>query len=337
MAMSALWFVLAGFVLGFAASTLWEWLHFRRSRMKLRDQRIAELEAELHEQERQLDEVRTLAMSSAGWSAPNYRSPGVFLDTETTDETTFVAPQPAQPPPLVQPVQPAAEPAPLPAAAAALVANPQPAAPSPTLADTSRAAPAVSTANTLHPLNATNAAAPEPFAPPPGAPPEAVTPVRAPEAPHPKAMPRSNDSPDNLSRVKGIGDVYKYRLYHAGIYTWWEVARSDPQTLRAATQAYPSSNVEEWPEQARILAEKHGRMHAVYTGPMPDDLTKIKGIGPVGAQVLNRAGICTYEQLMGVTVDELKDLFPIAVAGDQPDFADWLRQAVEQATRKMQA
>jgi predicted flap endonuclease-1-like 5' DNA nuclease len=322
MAMSALWFVLAGFVLGFAASTLWEWLHFRRSRMKLRDQRIAELEAELHEQERQLDEVRTLAMSSAGWSAPNYRSPGVFLDTETTDETTFVSAQPAQP---AKPVP--EQPAPLPAATAAVVANKQQASPNELQPDESRA-------TTVSAVNAANSNAPELVVPPE---PETVPLERAPEAPRPKAMPRSVDSPDNLSRVKGIGDVYKYRLYHAGIYTWWEVARSDPQTLRAATQAYPSSNVEEWPEQARILAEKHGRMHAVYTGPMPDDLTKIKGIGPVGAQVLNRAGICTYEQLMGVTVDELKELFPIAVAGDQPDFADWVRQAVEQATRKMQA
>lgn len=329
MAMSALWFVLAGFVLGFAASTLWEWLHFRRSRMKLRDQRIAELEAELHEQERQLDEVRTLAMASAGWSAPNYRSPGVFLDTETTDEATFVSPQPAQP----APVQPVAEPAPV--AAAALVANTQPATSNLVSPEANRVA-AVSVADTAHVASTTP---PEMVTPPPVAPPEpdAVAPAHVPEALRPKALPRSTDSPDNLSRVKGIGDVYKYRLYHAGIYTWWEVARSDPQTLRAATQAYPSSNVEEWPEQARILAEKHGRMHAIYTGPMPDDLTKIKGIGPVGAQVLNRAGICTFEQLLGVTVDELKELFPIAVAGDQPDFADWLRQAVDQATRKMQA
>ncbi len=28
MTMRLLWFVLAGFLLGFAASTLWEWLHF---------------------------------------------------------------------------------------------------------------------------------------------------------------------------------------------------------------------------------------------------------------------------------------------------------------------
>ena len=42
-----LWYILAGFILGFTTSTLWEWLYFRGERMKLRDQRIAELESEL--------------------------------------------------------------------------------------------------------------------------------------------------------------------------------------------------------------------------------------------------------------------------------------------------
>lgn len=39
------WYVLAGFLLGFCVSTLWEWLYFRRRRMTIRNQRIAELEA----------------------------------------------------------------------------------------------------------------------------------------------------------------------------------------------------------------------------------------------------------------------------------------------------
>jgi hypothetical protein len=39
------WYVLAGFLLGFGVSTLWEWVYFRRRRMTIRDRRIAELEA----------------------------------------------------------------------------------------------------------------------------------------------------------------------------------------------------------------------------------------------------------------------------------------------------
>ena len=29
-----LWFVIAGFVLGFTTSTLWEWLYYRRKRLQ---------------------------------------------------------------------------------------------------------------------------------------------------------------------------------------------------------------------------------------------------------------------------------------------------------------
>ena len=135
-------------------------------------------------------------------------------------------------------------------------------------------------------------------------------------------------------KIKGIGDVYRWRLYRAGIYTWHQIAESAEETLRAATNAYPGSNIGDWQEQARQLAQKNGRQGAVYDGPSPDDLTKIIGIGPVGARTLFRAGICTYEQLAGATPAELHDLFPIAVAGDEPNFEHWVAQAADLAGRK---
>jgi hypothetical protein len=74
-----LWYVVAGFLLGFAASTLWEWFYFRKERLKLTDRRIRELEAK----------VRDLEVAAADEGAPGadwpdavYRSPGVFLETE---------------------------------------------------------------------------------------------------------------------------------------------------------------------------------------------------------------------------------------------------------------
>lgn len=137
--------------------------------------------------------------------------------------------------------------------------------------------------------------------------------------------------PDDLAKIKGIGEVYKQRLYAAGIYTWHQIAHTDEETLRAATKAYPSSNVDEWAEQAQQMAEKHGRTGATYTGPRPNDLTRIYGIGPVGAATLYRAGICTYAQLAAMTPEDLAPLFPIAVAGDEPDFEDWIRQAGKMA------
>lgn len=140
---------------------------------------------------------------------------------------------------------------------------------------------------------------------------------------------KTENYPDDLAKIKGIGEVYKQRLYAAGIYTWHQIAQTDEETLRAATQAYPSSNVDEWAEQARNLAAKHNRTSALYSGPPPQDLTRIYGIGPVGATTLYRVGICTYAQLAAATPAALAPHFPIAVAGDEPDFEHWIAQARE--------
>jgi hypothetical protein len=105
------WYVLAGFLLGFGVSTLWEWLYFRRRRMTIRNQRIAELEAT----------VRTYAAATGAppsrvadeeWAEPIFQNPGVYLETEEPappaappDTLPPNAPQPAE---NVPPLRPAA-------------------------------------------------------------------------------------------------------------------------------------------------------------------------------------------------------------------------------------
>jgi hypothetical protein len=82
---SVWWYVLAGFILGFILSTLWEWLFFRRRRMRIESQRIAELE----------ESVRTLTTTvqttdggASGSYAAGYQSPGVFLEGEEDEIDT---------------------------------------------------------------------------------------------------------------------------------------------------------------------------------------------------------------------------------------------------------
>ena len=48
------WYILAGFIVGFSLSTVWEWLYFRKRRMRITDRRIAELEQALRTQARNL-------------------------------------------------------------------------------------------------------------------------------------------------------------------------------------------------------------------------------------------------------------------------------------------
>ncbi len=80
---------------------------------------------------------------------------------------------------------------------------------------------------------------------------------------------RSSNYPDDLTKIKGIGDVYRWRLYRAGIYTWHQIAESAEETLRAATNAYPGSNIGDWQEQARQLAQKNGGKAPSMMGRRP--------------------------------------------------------------------
>jgi predicted flap endonuclease-1-like 5' DNA nuclease len=355
MTMSLLWYVLAGVLLGFAASTLWEWLYFRRKRLNWESERVQELEQELADEQALNEQMRRAREHENSGAVPEYASPSVFLESEApaakvaatekegtlevtgdltvaedvvqeassnpTSHETGTADKPVSSPTVLAERSPSAQ------QSSELAAQPA-----------SGAAIQVDgfedDSTILGRLAAELAQAPDDEQDAPDVSGEDDEESHESSDLRNMYVARSSDHPDNLSKIKGIGDVYKYRLYGSGIYTWHQVAESDIETLRVATNAYPGSNVEEWPGQARELAEKNGREGAFYTGPVPDDLKQIIGIGPVSELTLYRAGICTYAQLAGSTVNELQQLFPIAIAGDEPDFDQWIRLAIELANRK---
>jgi predicted flap endonuclease-1-like 5' DNA nuclease len=74
-----------------------------------------------------------------------------------------------------------------------------------------------------------------------------------------------------------------------------------------------------------------------YTAPPanPDDLTVIKGIGPVISKRLNDAGIYTYEQLASLTLDEFEEALGDLLQRFINERAI-LRQARELAGKKFQ-
>lgn len=118
------WYVLAGFLLGFGVSTLWEWLYFRRQRMTIRNQRIAELEAT----------VRTYAAATGappsrvaeeGWAEPIFENPGVYLETE--ESAPPAAPPDTLPPNAPQPAENVPPPRPAPFVSASANGAPAPA------------------------------------------------------------------------------------------------------------------------------------------------------------------------------------------------------------------
>ena len=140
--------------------------------------------------------------------------------------------------------------------------------------------------------------------------------------------------PDNLSMIKGIGPTYRARLYEAGITTWRQVAEADVEELRRIARPPVNADVEEWPERARALAEKHKRLDAVYIGPAPDDFTKIRGIGRHGMYLLYRAGICTFDQLLRAPIDKLAEVIPASPNGEKIDYAAWIEHAQRQVERR---
>lgn len=71
------WHLLAGFIIGFGVSTVWEWLYFRRKRTALRDRYVAELEAAVRTYAAQMD-----AVTAGAWSEPHFEKPPIFLETE---------------------------------------------------------------------------------------------------------------------------------------------------------------------------------------------------------------------------------------------------------------
>jgi predicted flap endonuclease-1-like 5' DNA nuclease len=133
--------------------------------------------------------------------------------------------------------------------------------------------------------------------------------------------------PDPLWKIRGLLIPYQKRLYEAGIFTWHQLANTDPERLWKVTQAHANSDPQAWIEHARQLAEQHNRVGAIYTGPVPDDFTAIDGIGSHSEHQLYRKGIYTYSQLAELTPEQLDRLLPDA--DESTDFRIWLDQAVQ--------
>ncbi|MCB0047886.1 MAG: hypothetical protein KDD92_20860 [Caldilineaceae bacterium] len=117
------------------------------------------------------------------------------------------------------------------------------------------------------------------------------------------SLPASDNHPDDLTKVNGIGGVYQGRLYNAGVFTWAQIAALTPAELEKMTDAIEAANVTEWPAEASVLAVENGRVDARYDGPMPDTLTDLPTIGDGARDLLRRHGIVTYRQLIDADAD----------------------------------
>ncbi|MCB0106586.1 MAG: hypothetical protein KDE53_11775, partial [Caldilineaceae bacterium] len=81
MSFRAFWFIVAGFVLGFTVSTLWEWLYYRQKRQQAMPPGWGSSRVE---RESTFSQERDGSDGAARGArrAPAYRSSGVLLESE---------------------------------------------------------------------------------------------------------------------------------------------------------------------------------------------------------------------------------------------------------------
>jgi large subunit ribosomal protein L27 len=93
---------------------------------------------------------------------------------------------------------------------------------------------------------------------------------------------------------------------------------------------------EQKPETPQKAAEKTvSKTGEKEKSKATDDLKELTGVGPKLAEILNHAGITTFEEVAGSTVDKLKEI--LAEAGSRyasKDPAPWIEQAKEKTKEK---
>jgi len=143
---------------------------------------------------------------------------------------------------------------------------------------------------------------------------------------------------EDLTAIEGIGPKVQELLNEAGIVNYDQLAATPvsrlEEILDAAGPRYRMADPTTWPEQARLAADGKWDELQKYQDDLKggrieeEDLTKIEGIGPKIAGLLNEAGIVNYWQLSDTPVSRIQEI--LDAAGPRYQMADpstWPEQA----------
>lgn len=136
--------------------------------------------------------------------------------------------------------------------------------------------------------------------------------------------------PQDLEKVRGIGEAFAARLYRAGIGTFWELVHLHDAELLAILQPAVSQRRRlDWDairQSALALAQETNTVGLVWSGTRADDFLPLPGLGKGLARRLYEAGILTYEDLAQQTPEHLAAIFEIPPGG-RLDYEAWIAEA----------
>ncbi|MEZ4726866.1 MAG: helix-hairpin-helix domain-containing protein [Caldilineaceae bacterium] len=303
------WFVLAGFILGFASSTLWEWLYYRRKRLA----KLAQTSNEMFQPARvhhPLDTPEEALAKEAEdpWKVP-YRSSGVFLESEQAPSPIHATSFP--PTSTNQVEQHTTE-------ATPLAAN----APLTDKVDTPRLNPA-----TLAALESTVTKLPIIHSPPVRTPanPQVYHTPTAQVAGMPTLAPTNAPATRIQSNAHHTQPTQEERSTGAALVispTGSEENRDERPTPTVANRDAPSTAT----PTAALLPPLTMRNPGADTAKTdhPDDLALIKGVGEAYKRRLYGAGIYTWRQMAESDVEILRR---ITRAKPNADISGWRQRA----------
>jgi predicted flap endonuclease-1-like 5' DNA nuclease len=146
-------------------------------------------------------------------------------------------------------------------------------------------------------------------------------------------MDAATDAPtgDLSTQLDGLDDDMEERLRLAGIESAGSLAAADPAALAVALGVSR--------EAAQTLIERAGGPAAdvipepPQSAPQRDDLTRVHGIGPKYAGLLNEAGISSYDELAAADPDRLREIIHPGPM-QQVNFDSWVAQATALAATR---
>ncbi len=127
--------------------------------------------------------------------------------------------------------------------------------------------------------------------------------------------------PDDLTKIEGIGPRIAEHLNLNHIKTYAQLAEMDPKKVHEILVygGFAAHDPATWPEQAKLAAAGNWDQLSQWQDELDggkivasDDLTKIEGIGPKVAELLDSNGISTYRQLASTPPEKISEILTAA-------------------------